>query len=67
MATSGTTTFDLSVDELIIEAYERNAVTSPTGLQLRSARRSLNLLLADLNNRDLHLTAQPDQKYQSPG
>jgi len=55
MATSGTTTFDLSVDELIIEAYERNAVTSPTGLQLRSARRSLNLLLADLNNRDLHL------------
>ena len=55
MATSGTTTFNLSVDELILEAYERNAVGSPTGLQLRSARRSLNLLLADLNNRDLHL------------
>ena len=55
MATSGTATFNLSVDELIVEAYERNAVASPTGQQLRSARRSLNLLLADLNNRDLHL------------
>ena len=55
MAVSGTATFNLSVDELAIEAYERCGVSSPTGQQLRSARRSLNLLLQDLGNRDLHL------------
>ena len=55
MASSGTNTFNLSVDELILEAYERCGIVTPTGYQLRSARRSLNLLLQDLGNRDLHL------------
>jgi len=55
MASSGTNTFNLSVDELILEAYERCGVVTPTGYQLRSARRSLNLLLQDLGNRDVHL------------
>ena len=55
MAVSGTTTFNLSVDELIIEAYERCGIITTTGYQLRSARRSLILLLQDLGNRDLHL------------
>jgi len=61
MAVSGTTTFNMSVDEIIIEAYERCAVSSPTGHQLRSARRSLNLLLQDLGNRDVHLFKQAQQ------
>ena len=61
MAVSGTTTFNMSVDEIIIEAYERCAVSSPTGHQLRSARRSLNLLLQDLGNRDVHLFKQDQQ------
>lgn len=65
MATSGTTSFNLSVDELIIEAYERCAVPSPTGQQLRSARRSLNLLLADLNNRDLHLFKRAQSTFNT--
>mgnify|MGYP003677166617 FL=1 len=72
MASSGTNTFNLSVDELILEAYERCGVTTPTGYQLRSARRSLNLLLQDLGNRDVHLfkraqttfnTVESDETY----
>jgi|SRR5689334_10150975 len=51
MATSGTATFSLDVDQACEEAFERIGVTQPTGGDLRSARRSLNLLLQDLANR----------------
>jgi hypothetical protein len=51
MATSGTATFALDVDEVIAEAYERIGINQPTGGDLRSARRSLNLLLQELVNR----------------
>ena len=43
MATSGTTTFDLNVAELIEEAFERCGLELRTGYDLETARRSLNL------------------------
>tara|TARA_R100001244_G_scaffold106053_1_gene78618 strand:- start:2894 stop:3553 length:660 start_codon:yes stop_codon:yes gene_type:complete len=54
MATSGTTTFDLSVDELIEEAYERCGLELRTGYDLETARRSLNLMIAEWGNRGLN-------------
>ena len=46
MATSGTTSFDLSIDEIIEEAYERLGMRTNSGMDLRSARRSLNILFS---------------------
>ena len=47
MATSGTTAFDLDIDEIIQEAYERCGMTARTGYGLKSARRSLNILFSE--------------------
>ena len=55
MATSSTTTFDLDIDEIIQEAYERCGVTLRTGYSLKSARRSLNILFSEWGNRGIHL------------
>ena len=55
MATSGTTSFDLDIDEIIQEGYERCGITTNSGYDLRSARRSLNLLFAEWGNRGIHL------------
>lgn len=55
MATSGTTTFDLDVVDIIEEAYERLGIEARTSYELKSARRSLNLLLQDLSNRQINL------------
>ena len=55
MATSGTTTFDLDIDEIIQEGYERCGITTNSGYDLRSARRSLNLLFSEWGNRGVHL------------
>ena len=56
MATSGTTTFNPSIDDIIEEAYERTNVRGArTGYQLKSARRSLNILLSEWGNRGIHL------------
>ena len=55
MATSGTTSFDLDIDEIIQEGYERCGITTNAGYDLRSARRSLNLLFAEWGNRGIHL------------
>jgi|TARA_R110000796_G_scaffold2816_1_gene10771 hypothetical protein len=54
MATSGTTTFDLTIDELIEEAYERCGLELRTGYDLDSAKRSLNIMMADWANRGLN-------------
>jgi hypothetical protein len=55
MATSGTTTFDLSIDDVIEEAYERCGMRATSGYQLTSGRRSLNILFLDWANRGLNL------------
>ena len=55
MATSGTTDFTLSIDDLVEEAFERCGMRMTNGYQLSSARRSLNLLFLDWANRGLNL------------
>jgi len=55
MATSGTTTFNLNIDEIIDEGFERCGMSTASGYDLRSARRSLDLLFAEWGNRGIHL------------
>ena len=55
MATSGTTAFNLNIDDIIQEGYQRCSVTTTSGYDLRSARRSLDLLFAEWGNRGIHL------------
>jgi len=55
MATSGTTDFNLSIDDLVEEAFECCGMRPTSGYQLTSARRSLNLLFLDWANRGLNL------------
>ena len=55
MTLSGTTTFNLSIDEIIDEAYQRCGLSTNAGYDLKSARRSLNLLFAEWGNRGIHL------------
>lgn len=55
MATSGTTDFNLQVDELIEEAYERIGMEVSSGYDARTARRSLNIMLTEWANRNITL------------
>ena len=56
MATSGTTSFDLNIDDIIEEAFERTTLRGlRTGQHLKSARRSLNILFSEWGNRGVHL------------
>jgi len=55
MATSGTTAFNLDLVELVEEAFERTGNEMRTGYDLRTARRSLNLLFADWANRGINM------------
>ena len=55
MATSGTTAFNLNIDDIISEGYERCSLSTNSGFDLKSARRSLNLLFAEWGNRGIHL------------
>ena len=55
MATSNTNTFDLDVDQIIEEAFERCGINSRSGYDLKSARRSLNIMLAEWANRGINL------------
>ena len=54
MATSGSTDFELDVTDYIEEAFERCGKTVRTGYDLKTAKRSLNLLLAEWANRGLN-------------
>jgi hypothetical protein len=54
MATSGSKDFELDVVEYIEEAFERCGLEVRTGYDMKSAKRSLNLLLADWANRGLN-------------
>ena len=55
MATSGTQAFNLDLSEIVEEAFERCGAELRTGYDLRTARRSLNLLFADWANRGVNL------------
>lgn len=55
MASSGTTNFNLDLNEVIEEAFERAGLEIRTGYEWRTARRSLNLMFADWANRGFNL------------
>ncbi len=55
MATSGTTTFDLQIDDIVDEAYERCGIGTEAGFDLKKARVSLNILFSEWGNRGIHL------------
>lgn len=54
MATSGSTDFELNVADYIEEAFERCGLEVRTGYDLKTAKRSLNLMLAEWANRGLN-------------
>ena len=55
MTTSGTAIFNPDVAELIEESYERIGYEGVTGYDVRTARRSLNLLSLEWANRQVNL------------
>ena len=54
--TSGTTVFEkgFSISDIVEESYERLGIQGVSGYQLKSARRSLNILFQEWANRGLH-------------
>lgn len=55
MSTSGVAAFNLDLNEIVEEAFERAGSELRTGYDLRTARRSLNLLFADWANRGINM------------
>lgn len=55
MTTSGTTGFNLDLNNLVEEAFERCGAELRTGYDMRTARRSLNLLTIEWANRGINL------------
>ena len=55
MATSGTVSFSPDVGELVEEAYERAGLQMVSGYDLRTARRSIDLMLMEWANRGINL------------
>jgi hypothetical protein len=55
MTTSGSTAFNLEFRDIAEEAYERCGIEIRSGYDLRTARRSMNLLLIEWSNRGINL------------
>ena len=55
MATSGTTSFNLDFTEIAEEAWERAGRAMRSGYDLRTARRSMNLMLIEWQNKGLNM------------
>lgn len=55
MGTSTTTDFDLNIDEIVEEAYNRCGINGMSGYDLKRARRNLNILFSEWGNRGVHL------------
>ena len=62
--TSGTTEFNLPFNEMAEEAYERCGIEMRTGYQLRTARRSLNLMTIEWANRGINLWTVEEGEIQ---
>ena len=66
--TSGATTFNLQLDELVEEAFERAGRELRTGYDLRTATRSLNIMFAEWANRGINMwTIEQGQIILTPG
>jgi hypothetical protein len=58
-----TANFDLSIDDIAEEAFERCGLQTRSGYDIKTARRSINLMLAEWANRGLNLwTIQKQEK-----
>ena len=55
MATSGVATFNMDLSEIVEEAFERAGSELRTGYDLRTARRSLNIMFAEWANKGLNM------------
>lgn len=68
MTTSGVANFSLDLTEIVEEAFERVGSEMRTGYDLRTARRSLNLLFADWANRGINMwTFEQGTQVLTPG
>jgi len=65
MASSGTVTFQMTVDEVVAEAFEQLGVvpSALTGYDLKTARRSLSLLLQEFGNRNIWAYQQEKDSF----
>lgn len=54
MPTSGTTSFNLDITDIIEEAYEIVGIEMRSGYEMRTARRSLNLMMREWGNRGIN-------------
>lgn len=55
MTTSGTAAFNMDLTEIVEESFERAGSEVRSGYDLRTARRSINLLFADWANRGVNM------------
>lgn len=68
MATSGVANFNVDLTEIVEEAFERVGSEMRTGYDLRTARRSLNLLFAEWANRGINMwTFEQGTQVLTPG
>lgn len=68
MTTSGVTTFNPDLSEIVEEAFERCGGELRTGYDLRTARRSMNLMFTDWANRGVNMwTMEQGQQVLTPG
>ena len=68
MTTSGTTTFNPDLSEIVEEAFERCGGELRTGYDLRTARRSMNLMFTDWANRGVNMwTMEQGQQILTAG
>jgi hypothetical protein len=68
MTTSGLSNFSLDLTEITEEAFERVGSEMRTGYDLRTARRSLNLMFADWANRGINMwTFEQGTQVLTPG
>ena len=66
--TTGTTDFNLDLNNLVEDAFERCGQELRTGYDLRTARRSLNLMTIEWANRGINLwTVEPGQIQMNQG
>jgi len=65
MVASGTTDFNLNIEELVEEAYDLIGGEMTSGEDLSKGRRALNLVLIDLQNRGHPLAKLENLKFQT--
>jgi hypothetical protein len=66
--TSGAAVFSPDLNEIVEEAFERCGAELRTGYDLRTARRSMNLLFADWSNRGINMwTIEQGSQVLTPG